>query len=366
MKVAVLDDFQDAARGMADWSRLDVTIFNDRAQGPALVERLRPFEAVVAIRERTPFPRSLLDQLPNLRMIATVGMRNAGIDVAACRERGIPVTGTEGGGMPTAELAFGLILALSRNIVAEDRSLRAGTWQTRHLGGVVQGKTLGLVGLGKLGAEVARMGQAFGMQTIAWSPNLTPDRAAAAGCSAVDKAGLFSGSDYVSLHMVLSERSRGIVGAAEIAAMRPTGCLVNTSRAGLLDEPALIAALTAGRIAGAALGRVRRGAAAAGRRHPVGAEHDPDAPSRLRDAGELRRVLSAGRRVHRGLDGWQGDPAAVTQVTGPTVGGPIRAGSIARVTIASASGSYSCQSARRAAIGLSEPSTRKSTYGNGC
>ena len=253
MKVAVLDDFQDAARGLADWSRLDVTFFTDNVRGQALVERLRPFDVAVAIRERTPFPRSLLDQLPNLRMIATVGMRNAGIDVAACQERGIPVTGTEGGGMPTAELAFGLILALSRNIVAEDRSLRGGAWQSRHIGSVVRGKTLGLVGLGKLGAEVARMGAAFGMDCLAWSTNLTPERAQQAGCRAVGKAELFASSDYVSLHLVLSERSRGIVGRAELAAMRPTACLVNTSRAGLLDEAALIEALTAGRLGGAGL-----------------------------------------------------------------------------------------------------------------
>ena len=253
MKIAVLDDFQDAARGMADWSGLDVTVFTDTVRGEALVARLRSFDVAVAIRERTPFPRSLLDQLPNLKMIATVGMRNAGIDVAACRERGIPVTGTEGGGMPTAELAFGLILALSRNMVAEDRSLRAGAWQTRQIGSVVRGKTLGLVGLGKLGAEVARMGAAFGMTCLAWSPNLTPARAEAAGCRAVDKVALFASSDYVSIHMVLSDRSRGIVGRDDLAAMRPTAYLVNTSRAGLLDEAALIAALTAGRIAGAAL-----------------------------------------------------------------------------------------------------------------
>ncbi len=256
IKVAVLDDFQDAARG-ADWSRLDgraaPTFFTDNVQGAALVERLRGFEVAVAIRERTAFPRALLDQLPGLRMIATTGMRNLGIDIAACRERGIPVTGTEGGGMPTAELAFGLILALSRNIVAEDRSLRQGDWQSRRIGGVVRGKTLGLVGAGKLGAEVARMATAFGMTCLAWSPNLTPERAAAAGCRAVDKASLFAGSDYVSIHLVLSARSRGIVGAAELAAMRPGACLVNTSRAGLVDEPALIAALCEGRIAGAGL-----------------------------------------------------------------------------------------------------------------
>ncbi len=253
MKVAVLDDFQDAARGMADWSRLDVSFFTDHVLGDALVARLLPFDVTVAIRERTRFPRGLLDQLPNLRMIATTGMHNAAIDLAACRERAIPVTGTAGGGMPAAELAFALIMALSRNIVAEDRSLRAGTWETRRIGSGLKGKTLGLVGLGKLGAEVARMAAAFGMACIAWSPNLTPERAASCGCRAVDKAALFASSDYVSLHLVLSERSQGIVGRAEIDAMRPTATLINTSRAGLLDEAALIAALVAGRLGGAGL-----------------------------------------------------------------------------------------------------------------
>ena len=253
MKVAVLDDFQDTARAMADWSRLDVSFFTDHVRGDALVQRLLPFDVAVAIRERTRFPRTVLDRLPNLKMIATTGMHNAAIDLAACRERAVTVTGTAGAGMPAAELAFALILALSRNLVAEDRSLRAGTWQTSRLGSVLRGKTLGLVGLGKLGAEVARMGEAIGMERIAWSPNLTPERARAAGCRAVDKAALFASSDYVSVHLVLSERSQGIVGRAEIDAMQPAACLVNTSRAGLLDEGALIGALVAGRIAGAAL-----------------------------------------------------------------------------------------------------------------
>ena len=257
MRIAVLDDFQDAARHTADWSclaeRAEPTFFTDNVTGEALVERLRPFEIAVAIRERTPFRQALLDRLPNLRMIATTGMRNLGIDVAACRARGIPVSGTEGGGAPTAELAMGLILALSRNIVAEDRSLRAGTWQTRRIGSVIKGRTLGLVGLGKLGTEVAGLARAFGMEVIAWSPNLTPERAASAGCRAVEKQALFAQADYVSLHLVLSDRSRGVVDAAALAAMRPGACLVNTSRSGLVDGAALVAALTEGRIAGAAL-----------------------------------------------------------------------------------------------------------------
>ena len=256
MRIAVLDDFQDAARSMADWARLgpraEPTFFTDNVTGDALVERLLPFEVAVAIRERTPFRRGLLDRLPNLRMIATVGMRNLGIDVAHCRERGIVVSGTEGGGHPTAELAFGLVLALSRNIVAEDRSLRAGTWQTRRIGGVVRGRTLGLVGLGKLGTEVAGMARAFGMRVIAWSPNLTPERAGASA-EAVSRERLFAEADYVSVHMVLSDRSRGLVGVADLARMKPTACLVNTSRAALVDTGALLAALHAGRIGGAAL-----------------------------------------------------------------------------------------------------------------
>ncbi len=256
MRIAVLDDFQDAARNMADWARLapraQPTFFTDNVTGDALVERLRPFEVAVAIRERTPFRKDLLAHLPNLRMIATVGMRNLGIDVAHCRERGIVVSGTEGGGHPTAELAFGLVLALSRNIVAEDRSLRAGAWQTRRIGGVVRGRTLGLVGLGKLGTEVAGMARAFGMRVLAWSPNLTPERAGSAA-EAVSRETLFAESDYVSIHMVLGERTRGLVREADLRRMKPTACLVNTSRAALVDQAALLAALHAGRLGGAAL-----------------------------------------------------------------------------------------------------------------
>ena len=256
LKIAVLDDFQDAARRHGPWSRLtnaDVQVFTDNVTGDLLLQRLLPFDVVVAIRERTPFRAPLLAALPKLRMIATTGMRNLGIDVAECRRRGITVSGTEAVGAPAAELSFALIIALARNLVAEDRSLRAGTWETRHIGSTLQGRTLGLLGLGKLGTEVAAMGRAFGMDPIAWSPNLTPERAAAGGARLVDKAALFATADYLSIHLVLSDRSRGIVGAAEIAAMQPTACLVNTSRAGLVDEAALIAALHAGKLRGAGL-----------------------------------------------------------------------------------------------------------------
>ncbi len=256
-RIAILDDFQDAARSSADWSRLSPratpTVFTDHVTGDALVERLQPFEVVVAIRERTLFPAALLDRLPNLRMIATVGMRNAGIDVAHCGARGVVVSGTQGGGTPTAELAFGLILALSRNIVAEDRSLRAGTWQTPRIGSVVRGRTLGLLGLGTLGRAVAAMGRAFGMEPIAWSPNLTAERAEAGGARLVDKPTLFARSDFLSVHMVLAEGTRGLVDAEAIGQMRPDAFLVNTSRAGLVDGAALVAALHAGHIGGAGL-----------------------------------------------------------------------------------------------------------------
>lgn len=257
VKVAVIDDFQDVARSMGDWGRLEpaaqTTIFTDNVTGQALVERLAPFDVVMVIRERTKFPREVLASLPNLKLLITAGMRNLGIDLDACRARGIVVCGTDTGSSPTSELAFGMLLALSRNIPAEQASLRAGAWQTSRLGFGVKGLTLGIVGLGRLGAIMGGYGRAFGMNVIAWSQNLTAEKAAAAGARRVEKAELFAQSDFVSLHLILSERTRGIVGAAELAQMKPGGFLINTSRAGLIDEPALIAALERGGIAGAAL-----------------------------------------------------------------------------------------------------------------
>lgn len=257
VKVAVIDDFQDVARSMGDWGRLEpaaqTTIFTDNVTGQALVERLAPFDVVMVIRERTKFPGEVLASLPNLKLLITAGMRNLGIDLDACRARGIVVCGTDTGSSPTSELAFGMLLALSRNIPAEQASLRAGAWQTSRLGFGVKGLTLGIVGLGRLGAIMGGYGRAFGMNVIAWSQNLTAEKAAAAGARRVEKAELFAQSDFVSLHLILSERTRGIVGAAELAQMKPGGFLINTSRAGLIDEPALIAALERGGIAGAAL-----------------------------------------------------------------------------------------------------------------
>ncbi|MGJ5068154.1 D-2-hydroxyacid dehydrogenase family protein [Bradyrhizobium oligotrophicum] len=256
VRVAVLDDFQNVAHSLADWSSLEpratTTFFNDNVTGDALLARLLPFDVIMLIRERTKLPASLVAGLPNLKLVVTAGMRNLGIDVAACEARGIPVCGTETGSSSTAELAFGMLLVLSRNIVVEDRALREGRWQTR-MGYAVKGLTLGILGLGRLGAQMAGYGRAFGMDVIAWSQNLTPTDAAAGGAAFVEKDELFRRADFISLHVVLSARTRNIVGAAELARMKPSACLINTSRAGLVDEAALIAALTDGRIAGAAL-----------------------------------------------------------------------------------------------------------------
>jgi phosphoglycerate dehydrogenase-like enzyme len=255
MRVAVLDDYQGVALSYADWDRLpaDVEVFRDHLAGDdELVERLVPFEVVVAMRERTPFTRARLERLPSLRLLVTTGMRNASIDLDAARERGVTVCGTGSLGPPTAELAWGLILALTRHIPAEDARLRAGGWQ-HTIGPELAGRTLGLLGLGRLGTRMARIAQAFEMRVIAWSQNLTAERAAEAGAEAVAKDELFRRADVVSVHLVLSERTCGLVGAAELAAMQPTAYLVNTSRGPIVDEAALLVALHEGRIAGAGL-----------------------------------------------------------------------------------------------------------------
>jgi phosphoglycerate dehydrogenase-like enzyme len=257
LRVAILDDYQGVALKLADWQSLhpqaQMQAFSDHlADEAAIAKRLHTFEAVVAMRERTPFPRSLFERLPNLRLLVTAGMRNASIDLAAASERKVQVCGTEMLPYPTAELTWGLILALFRHIPREDRAVREGRWQTT-LGLGLKGKALGLVGLGRLGGQVARIGNAFGMEVIAWSQNLTPERAAEAGASLVPKDELFARADVVSIHLVLSARSRGLVGAADIARMKPTAFLVNTSRGPIVDEAALLAALRERRIAGAGL-----------------------------------------------------------------------------------------------------------------
>jgi phosphoglycerate dehydrogenase-like enzyme len=256
-RVAVLDDYQQVARALAPWASLPegskVEFFHDHRDDEAsLAARLAPFDVIVAMRERTPFTRSLFERLPNLRLLVTTGLRNAAIEVAAATELGITVSGTEGLPYPTAELTWGLILALARKIPAEDRALRAGTWQT-SLGVGLQGKTLALLGLGRLGSQVARIGAAFGMRPVAWSPNLTAERAAAGGAELATKDQLFRRADVLSIHLVLSERTRGLVGARELALLKPSALLINTSRGPIVDEPALLAALTAGELGGAGL-----------------------------------------------------------------------------------------------------------------
>ncbi len=208
VSVAILDDFQDVTRTLADWGRLpphvSVTVFNDHVEGETLLRRLKPFDVLVVTRERTPLPRLLIEQLPNLKLVVTAGMRNLGIDLAACRERGVLVCGTGSGSSPTAELAWGLILALARRIPQEDRSLRDGKWQTT-IGVTLKDKTLAVLGLGRLGTQVARIGLAFGMKVIAWSQNLTAETAAAAGALRVEKTDLFRMADVLTIHLLLSE-----------------------------------------------------------------------------------------------------------------------------------------------------------------
>ena len=246
----MLDDYQGVALQYADWSGLDVTVFRSAVD----VSELKPYDVLVATRERTPFPREVLERLPNLRLLVTSGMRNASIDVTAARELGITVSGTSSGSTPPAELTWALILGLARHLVPEATAVRAGgPWQST-VGLDLAGSTLGVVGLGKIGAQVARVGLAFGMDVVAWSSNLTDQRCAEVG---VRRAGslveLMSTADIVTLHLVLGERSRGLIGTAELAAMGTTSYLVNTSRAGLVDTDALVAALRDGRIAGAGL-----------------------------------------------------------------------------------------------------------------
>jgi len=258
MRVAVLDDYQGAALRSADWQSLhpaaQIEAFPEHiADQDALARRLHTFECVVLMRERTAFPKSLIDRLPNLRLVVTAGMRNAALDIEAATARGIQVCGTEMLGYPTAELAWGLIIALMRHIPLENAAIRQGRWQSPLLGNGLRGKTLGIIGLGRLGSQVAAYGKVFRMSVIAWSQNLTDEKAAEHGARRVGKEELFAASDVVTIHVVLSPRSRGLVGAADLARMKPTAYLVNTSRGPIVDEAALLACLRERRIAGAAL-----------------------------------------------------------------------------------------------------------------
>ena len=257
-KVAVLDDYQGVALEMADWSVLApecrVEVFRDHLTDlEALADRLRDFEIVTCMRERTPFGRDLLERLPNLRLLVTTGMRNAAIDVKAATDLGIVVCGTSGGPeSPPAELTWGLIHALVRHIPAEDAATRAGHWGTT-VGMCLENRVLGVLGLGKLGARVARVGVAFDMSVIAWSENLTAEQAVRCGATRVTKDELFARSDVLTIHVQLSARTRGLVGARELSSMKPTAYLINTARGPIVDEAALVDALQARTIAGAGL-----------------------------------------------------------------------------------------------------------------
>jgi phosphoglycerate dehydrogenase-like enzyme len=250
VRVAVLDDYQQVAADLADWSgRLpsaELRFFHSHHPNPdTLVADLESYDVVVAMRERTPFPRDVLARLPRLRLLITTGMHNASIDLGAAAELGVTVAGTGGVAGATAELTWALILGLTRTVAADDARVRAGGWQD-SLGHDLAGRTLGIVGLGRLGARVAQVGRAFGMRVIAWSPHLTAERAAEQEAEAVSKAGLFASSDVVTVHMALHDSTRGLIGEPELRAMRSDAILVNTSRGPLIDEKALARALEEG------------------------------------------------------------------------------------------------------------------------
>lgn len=259
LNCTLLDDYQNVALSLADWTSLQPAVQTRSLQQPvadddALIAALADSDIIVAMRERTPLTAARLARLPRLKLIVTSGMHNAAIDLEACRARDIAVCGTESSSAPPLELTWGLLLALARHIVPENQALRSGgPWQ-QHLGMGLEGKTLGLIGLGKIGGGMAKVAQAFGMRVCAWSQNLTAERAAACGATLMPSlAALLAASDIVSLHLVLSARTRHLLDAAALAQMKPGALLVNTARAGLVDQQAMIAALRAGQLAGAAL-----------------------------------------------------------------------------------------------------------------
>ena len=258
LRCAVLDDYLNISLKLADWSkiedRVDVTVFNQPFASPeTAVSALKDFEIILAMRERTPFPRAMFDQLPKLKLLITSGMRNAAIDLAAAKDKGVVVCGTNWPRDPTAALTMGMILELTRNIGRENARMHAGEYLQKHVGIEIDGKTLGVVGLGKLGAKVSTIAKTFGMNVIAWSPNLTAERCKEVGVTYATKEELFSTADIITIHMVLSDRSRGLVGAADLARMKPTSFIVNSARGPIIDEMALLETLKARKIGGAAV-----------------------------------------------------------------------------------------------------------------
>jgi D-3-phosphoglycerate dehydrogenase len=258
LRCAILDDYINLTLEIADWSkiqdRVDITVFNQPfASTEAAADALKDFEIICAMRERTPFPRTLFAALPKLKLLITSGMRNAAIDMEAAKDHGVVLCGTQWARDPTAPLTMGLILELTRNIGRENARMHASEPLQKFVGMEIEGKTLGVVGLGKLGTKVSKLAQAFGMNVIAWSPNLTPERCKEAGVGYATKEELFSTADIVTVHVVLSQRSRGLVGADDLARMKPTSYLVNTARGPIVDEAALLTTLQQRRIAGAAI-----------------------------------------------------------------------------------------------------------------
>src|SRR5438874_7432881 len=258
LRCAILDDYLDVALKVADWSkvsdRVDVTVFNQPfASAEAAASALKDFEIICAVRERTPFPRTMFAALPNLKLLITSGMRNAAIDMEAAKDQPVVLCGTQWGRDPTAPLTMGLILELTRNIGRENARMHAGEPLQKFVGIEIEGKTLGVIGLGKLGTKVSKLAQAFGMNVIAWSPNLTPEKCKEVGVTYASKEELFSTADIVTIHVVLSQRSRGLVGRDDLARMKPTAYLVNTARGPIVDEAALLQTLQQNKIAGAAV-----------------------------------------------------------------------------------------------------------------
>jgi phosphoglycerate dehydrogenase-like enzyme len=256
-KLAILDDYQDVATDMVDWSPLagdvEITVFNDHlSDEDAVAERLKPFELVMIMRERTPFPRSLFEKLPNLEHLISSGMRNLSVDVDAAGDNGVICTGTPSLGYPTAELTWGLIHSVARHVPLEDRETRAGGWQ-KTVGVGLRDKVLGVMGLGRIGVDVARVGIATGMQVIAWSENLTQDKCDEVGARLVTKEELLEQSDFLTIHLLLSDRTRGLIQADDLARMKPSAFIINTSRGPIIDEPALINALQNRKIGGAGI-----------------------------------------------------------------------------------------------------------------
>ena len=306
LRCAILDDYLNLALTIADWSkigdRVDLTVFNQPfASAEAAASALKDFEIICAMRERTPFPRTLFAALPKLKLLITSGMRNAAIDMEAAKDHGIVVCGTQFGRDPTAPLTMGLILELTRNIGRENARMHAGEPLQKFVGIEIEGRTLGVIGLGKLGGKVSGLAKAFGMNVIAWSPNLTPERCKEVGVGYATKEELFATADIITVHVVLSQRSRGLVGREDLARMKPTSYLVNTARGPIVDEAALLETLQA------AQDRRRRdrcvlGRAAAGRPSvPQARQHRADAASRLRHRGKLSQSLPPDGRGHRRL-----------------------------------------------------------------